>query len=121
VAKFTAVVRKKTTFRTPVLNSAAKPLLVGLDGKELLKDEKTGLYIGTGTQRFESTTTDSTDDPLTDEAGNPIEAGTVEALLRKIKEHFGKEENENVEILKVSVQEIKTIQEFSGAELTEVK
>jgi hypothetical protein len=120
MARFTAVVQKKTTFRTPVLNSAAKPLLVGLDGKELLKDDN-GLYIGTGTQKFESTTTNSTDDPLTDENGNPVEAGTVESLLRKIKEYFGKEEHENVEIIKVSVQEIKTIAEYSGAALSEIK
>lgn len=89
---------------------------MGLDGKELLKDDE-GRYIGTGTQRFETTTTDSTDDPLTDESGNQIEAGTVDALLRKVKEHFSKEEHENVEVLKVTVQEIKTLQEVTGEEL----
>lgn len=116
MAKFIAVVHKKTTFRTPVLNSAARPLLVGPDGKELLKDDA-GKYVGTGTQKIETTTTPSIDDPLTDESGNQIEAGTVDALLRKVKEHFGREEHENVEVQKVVVQEIRTIQEFTGEEL----
>jgi hypothetical protein len=89
---------------------------VGPDGKELPKDD-TGKYIGTGTQKIETSTTSSTDDPLTDEAGNVVEAGTVDSLLRKVKEHFGREEHENVEIQKVIIQEIKTIQEVSGEEL----
>jgi hypothetical protein len=92
---------------------------VGPDGKELPKDPDTGKYIGEGAQRFETTTTDSTDDPMTDEAGNPVEAGTIEALLRRVKEHFDGEDN--VEVLRVTVQEIKTIKEISGAELAEVK
>ena len=89
---------------------------MGPDGKELPKDDA-GKYVGVGAQRYETTTTDSTDDPLTDEAGNPLEAGTVDAMLRKVKEHFSKEEHENVEVLKVTVQEIKTIQEVTGEEL----
>jgi hypothetical protein len=92
---------------------------VGPDGKELLKDDK-GVYIGTGTQKFEVTTTDSTDDPLTDEAGNPVTAGSPEALLRKVKEHFAAEEFENVEILEVSVQETLTMRKVTGEELAKL-
>jgi hypothetical protein len=91
---------------------------VGLDGKELPADPASpGKYLGTGVQKIETTTTDSTDDPLTDESGNPVEAGTVDALLRKVKEHFSREEHENVEVQRVTVQEIKTIQEVTGEEL----
>ncbi len=94
---------------------------MGLDGKELPSDpDKPGGYLGTGVQRFEATTTDSTDDPLTDEAGNQIEAGNVDALLRKVKEHFQKEEHENVEIQRVTVQEIKTVKELTGEELAKL-
>lgn len=89
-------------------------------GKELPKGDD-GKYLNpdAGKQRLESTTTESTVDPLTDEAGNPVEAGTIEALLRRVKEHFDGEDN--VEVLRVTVQEIKTVKEISGAELAEVK
>ena len=87
-------------------------------GKELPSDQdKPGYYIGTGKQKIESTTTNAVDDPLTDDQGNTIEAGTVDSLLRKVREHFGREEHENVEVQKVVVQEIKTIQEVTGEEL----
>ena len=52
-----------------------------------------------------------------DEQGNVVEAGTVDALLRRVKEHFQREEHENVEVQKVVVQEVKTIQELTGEEL----
>lgn len=114
MATYTAVVQKKVTFRRPALNTSAKPVLVDPSGKELPKDDA-GVYIGTGTQKIDVSTTDSTDDPLMDEAGNPIEAGTVEALLRKVKEHF--EGEEDTQVLHVTVQETKTIAEVSGEEL----
>ena len=118
MARFIAVVRKKISHQTPALNSAARPLLVGQDGKELPADPNNpGKYLGTGIQKIETTTTESTDDPLVDEMGNTIDAGTVDALLRRVKEHFGREENENVEVLKVTIQEVKSIQEVSGEEL----
>lgn len=120
--RFSAIVKKKTSSRTPVLNSAARPLLVGPDGKELLPDldKPPGHYIGTGTQKFETTTTESTDDPLTDEAGNVVTAGSPEALLRKVKEHFAAEEFENVEILEVAVQETLTMRRVTGEELAKL-
>ena len=117
--RFTAGVKKKSTFRTPVLNTSGKPLLVGPDGKELLKDDN-GAYIGTGTQKFDVTKTESTDDPLTDEAGNPVTAGNPDALLRRVKEHFGAEEFENVEILEVSIQETLTMKKVTGQELAKL-
>jgi hypothetical protein len=117
--RFSVIVKKKTTFRTPVLNTSGKPLLVGPDGKELPKDDKNA-YIGSGTQKLESTTTNSTDDPLTDEAGNIVTAGTPEALLRRVKEYFAAEEFENVEILEVSVQETLTVRKVTGEELSKL-
>jgi hypothetical protein len=87
-------------------------------GKELPPDpDRPGHYLGSGKQRIEKTDTNSVDDPLTDESGNVVEAGTVDALLRKVKEHFSKEEHENVEIQKVLVQEIRAVQEVPGEEL----
>ena len=94
---------------------------MGPDGKELPADpDKPGHYVGTGTQKFEVTKTESTDDPLTDEAGNPVTAGSPEALLRKVKEHFAVEEFENVEILEVSVQETLTMRKVTGEELAKL-
>lgn len=116
MARFQAQVHKKTTFRKGALNSAAKALLVDEQGKELPKDDQ-GKYIGTGKQRIEVSTTNAVDDPLTDDQGNTVEAGTVDALLRRVKEHFQKEEFENVEIQKVVVQEVKVIEEITGEEL----
>jgi hypothetical protein len=114
--RFTAVVKKKSTFRTPVLQTNLKPVLVGPDGKELPKDAD-GAYIGTGVPKFELTKTDSVDDPLTDETGNPVTAGSPEALLRKVKEHFAADEFENVEILEVAIQETLTMRKVTGEEL----
>ncbi len=117
--RYSAVVRKRTTFSTPVLQTNLKPVLVDPQGKELLKDES-GAYIGTGVQKFEVTKTESTDDPLTDEAGNVVTAGNVEALLRKVKEHFGVDEAENVEILEVSVCETLVLKKVTGEELAKL-
>lgn len=85
-------------------------------GKELPKDDE-GAYIGSGVQKIETITTESVDDPLTDEAGGPIERGTVDALLGAIRDHFAEEED--TEILNVKVQETKTIMEVSGADLAQ--
>jgi hypothetical protein len=84
------------------------------NGKELPKDDA-GAYIGTGVQRLEAIQTNTIDDPLCDEAGNPVEAGTVEALLRKVKEHFAEEAD--TEILRVTVQETKPVGEYTGPEV----
>ena len=90
-------------------------------GKELPPDpDKPGHYIGTGNQRIESTVTPSVDDPLTDDQGNPVEAGTIDALLRKVKDHFNAEGQENVEIQKVVVQEIMTVKVVTGEELAKL-
>ncbi len=121
MGRFQAVVHKKTTSHRGVLNSAAKPLLVDEQGKELPPDPNNrGCYIGTGKQRIEKIVTPSVDDPLTDEAGNVVEAGSVDALLRRVKEHFGREEHEGVEIQKVVVQELQTVKVVSGEELAKL-
>lgn len=115
--KYTAIVRQKVTSRIPALNTSAKPLLVDPSGKELPKDDL-GAYIGTGTQKVEEISTETTVDPVTDENGNPLEAGTPEALLRSVKAHF--DEYENIEVLSVKVQETKTVREISGADLAKL-
>lgn len=117
--RYQAQVHKKTTHHKGALNSAARPLLVDDQNKELPKDDQ-GKYIGAGKQRIESTVTPSIDDPLTDGEGNPVEAGTVDALLRRVKEHFQKEEFESVEIQKVVVQEILTVKTVTGEELAKL-
>lgn len=91
---------------------------MGPDGKELPKDPNDPkIYLGTGTQKVEILPTESTDDPLTDDQGNVVTAGNVDALLRRVKEHFQAEEFENVEILEVAVQETLTIKKVTGEEL----
>jgi hypothetical protein len=55
------------------------------------------------------------DNPLTDEAGNIVQAGTSDALLRKVREHF--EAIDGVEIQKVIVLETRAVREISGEEL----
>jgi hypothetical protein len=92
---------------------------VNEQGIELPKDEQ-GKYIGTGIQKIETTTTNSVDDPLTDDQGNTVSAGTADALLRRVKEHFDREEYENVEITKVEVLEVKTVRAVSGEELSKL-
>lgn len=119
--RFQAQVHKKTTFHKGALNSAARPLLVDESGKELPPDpDKPGHYIGTGKQRIESTITPSVDDPLTDEQGNPVEAGAIDALLRRVKDHFSGDGNENVEVQKVVVQEILVVKVVTGEELAKL-
>lgn len=121
MARFLAVVHKKTTHHKGALNSAARPLLVDEQGKELQPDpDKPGHYLGTGKQKIETTVTPSVDDPLTDEQGNQVEAGSIDGLLRRVKEHFGREEFENVEIQKVIVQELKPVKEVTGEELAKL-
>ncbi len=64
------------------------------------------------------TSTESTENPVMDEAGNPVEAGAADALLRKVKEHFAEEEG--TEVLSVIVLETKPVRELSGAELAKL-
>jgi hypothetical protein len=119
--RYSVVVKKRTTVAIPQLNTYGKPLLLGPDGKELPKHpDNPGTYIGTGTQKIERLTPESTDDPLTDDQGNVVTAGSVDALLRKVKEHFSAEEFENVEILEVAVQETLTIKKVTGEELAKL-
>lgn len=103
----------------PVLNSKGKSFLIDPDGKELPKDDK-GDYLGVGTQKFETTKTDSTDDPLTDEAGNVVTAGNVDALFRAVKAHFAAEEFGNVEILEVRILETLLIRSVTGEEFAKL-
>jgi len=93
---------------------------VGPDGKELLRDDRTGAYVGTGTQKVERIQTDVTDDPLIDEAGNVVTAGTPEALLRKVKEHFEADGLENVAILEVAIAETLVVRRVTGEELAKL-
>jgi hypothetical protein len=120
--RFSAVVKKKVQSQIPVLNTYGKPLLVDPSGKELSRDEKTGAYVGpeNGTQKVELIATETVADPLTDEAGNVVTAGSPDALLRKVKEHFAAEEFENVEVVEVAVQETLTIRRVSGEELAKL-
>jgi hypothetical protein len=66
-----------------------------------------------GDEIIESEVTDS---PLTDDVGNPIEAGTVEALLRKVREHFEGDTEIGSEVLRVAVRKTETVQVLLGAE-----
>lgn len=119
--RFTAIVKKRVTTAVPQLNTYGKPLLVGPDGKELPKNpEDPRIYIGIGTQKVEKMVTPVTDDPLTDEAGNVVTAGTPDALLRKVKEHFEAEGFENTEILEVAVQETLVMKRVTGEELAKL-
>lgn len=116
---YTAIVQKKVKSAIPKLNGKGKPILQGPDGKPLPVNPDTGDQIGDGTPMLEVIVTETTDNPLTDEAGNVIEAGNPEALLRRVKEHF--DDQEDTEVLKIVVREIKTVQEVSGEELAKVK
>jgi hypothetical protein len=87
-------------------------------GKELPKDDKNN-YIGEGTPKMKKDTTETTVDPLTDDSGNPVEAGTADALLRAVKAHFA--DDPETEVLRVWVQETKTVQDLSGAQLADIK
>lgn len=116
---YTAIVQKKVKSSIPVLNGKGKPVLVDPNGKSLPVNEETGEQVGTGTPKLEQITTDTTDDPLTDEAGNMVEAGTEEALLRKVKEHFA--DDENTTVLHVTVRKTETSREVSEEDLAKVK
>lgn len=91
--------------------------MVGPDKKELPKDDQ-GRYIGTGTPKIDVTETESTENPVMDEAGNPVEAGAVDALLLKVKAHFAEEED--TEILSVTVLETKPVREVAAAEFAKL-
>ena len=84
---------------------------MGPDGKELPQDDQ-GKYIGTGSQKVEEIKSESTEDPLTDEAGNPIEAGTPEAMIRAVRDHF--KDEEDTEILSVAIHKTETVLNLSG-------
>ena len=111
---YTAIVRKRTTFRRPVLNSAAKPRLVDALGREIPKDDK-GEYIGPGIPMFETTKTEAVVDPLTDEAGNVVRRNSIVALLVAVREEFTGDEE--TEVLHVTVLETKPIRELTSEEL----
>lgn len=83
-------------------------------GREIPKDYD-NRYIGNGTPKIETIVTEAIVDPLTDESGTPIEAGTVEALLLAVRAHFGDEPD--VEVLAVEVLETRTVRELTGAQL----
>jgi len=94
-------------------------VLLDPSGKPLPVDEATGDQIGTGTPKMEMIETDTADNPLTDEAGNVVEAGTPEALLRRVKEHFA--DAEDTTVVHVAVRKTETVEEVSGEELAAVK
>ncbi|MGI0148683.1 MAG: hypothetical protein ACREDF_04025 [Thermoplasmata archaeon] len=89
-------------------------------GKPIPRDKEGSLAPVQGAvQKLEVIESDTTDSPLTDEAGNVIEAGTEEALLRKVKEHFA--EAEDTTILHVVVRKTETSVEMTGEQLAAVK
>lgn len=118
---YTAIVLKKVKHAIPVLNGKGQEIFLDAMGKEVPRDEHGALtpYAGPGTKKMELLESDSIDNPLTDDAGNVVQAGTEEALLRRVREHF--EGQENVEILRVVIQKTEKVREVSAAELAAVK
>lgn len=110
---YTAVVQKKVTSRIPRLDTAARPIILDKEGKQVPRNEK-GALLGEGTPAFETVTTDSVDNPLTDEAGNPVEAASADLLLGKVREHF--REEPEVEVVRVVIRETRTVRSLSGEE-----
>lgn len=97
-AKFGAVVRRKTKIITPILDTQGKPVF---DGKGKAKQEEIDTEI--------------TDDPVMDDGGNPIEAGSAEGVLRAV---FGRwKDDTNTEILQVWVRKTETVQTLTGDQL----
>lgn len=91
-AKFGAVVRRRTKVISPILDTKGKP---------------------TGKQ--EEIETEATDDPVTDDAGNPIEGSSVDAVLRAV---VGRYKNDtNTEILQVWIRKTETVQTLTGDQL----
>lgn len=70
--------------------------------------------MGSGTPQVEIMETPTIDNPLTDEAGNVIESGSVNGIFRAVRSHF---KDFQGEIEKVIVRETRTVQEVSGEEL----
>lgn len=116
---YTAIVMKKVKSSIPVLDGKGKPVFLDPQGKPIPRDGDGKLTIENGNQKFEVIESDTTDNPLTDEAGNVIEAGTEEALLRKVKEHFA--EAEDTTVVHVVVRKTETATEMSGEQLAAVK
>jgi hypothetical protein len=87
---------------------------VDADGKELPKNDS-GEYVGSGSQKVNVQKTDATADPLMDDAGNPVEGGTPEALLHAVLSHF--KDEDDTEIVSVTILEIRPVREVSGLEL----
>jgi hypothetical protein len=101
------------------MDTRGKPVFLDPQGKPIPRDEHGVLTAPGHSQKFEVIESDSTDDPLTDEAGNVVEAGTEEALLRKVKAHFA--EAEDTQVISVTVRKTEDIKEVSGADLAAVK
>lgn len=116
---YTAIVQKKTKSFLPALDSRGKQVFLDPQGKPIPRDEAGTLTISGGAQQFEEIVTQTTVNPLTDDAGNVVEAGTPEALLRKVKEHF--EEDLDTTVLHVTIRKTETVQEISGEALAAVK
>lgn len=116
---YTAIVQKRVKFRHPVLDGRGKLVFLDSQGKPIPRNEAGALTADGGTQKFEEIETDTTANLLTDDAGNVVEAGTSEALLRKVKEHF--EEDLDTTVLHVTVRKTETVQEVSGEALVAVK
>ena len=101
------------------MDSVGREIWLDAEGKQIPRDDK-GNLVDAGMQRKgEIIETDTVDNPLTDDAGNVIEAGTIEALLRRVQEHF--EEDKNVTILRILVRETRIVREVGQEELAEVK
>lgn len=119
---FTAIVHKKVRYANPVLDGRGKEIFLDPSGKQLPRDEKGDLVVAPGvvaTRKLEVIESESTDNPLTDEAGNVVEAGTEEALLRKVQSQFDGEEN--VQVMRVLVRKTETVRELTGEELAAVR
>lgn len=113
--QYTAIVHKRITSMLPVLDGLGRPVFLDAEKKPVQRDEQGNLPPGNWTQKLETIESVTIDDPVTDEAGNVIVAGTEEALLRKVMEHYS--QYENVTILSVLVQRTETVREVSGKEL----
>lgn len=116
---YTAIVQKRVKSSIPVLDTKGKPVYLDPQGKPVERDAQGNLPPGDWTQKFEVIESDTTDNPLTDEAGNVVEAGTEEALLRKVKEHFS--DAEDTTVVRVVVRKTETSAEMSGEQLAAVK
>ena len=93
-------------------------MFVDSKGKPIPRNAE-GRLVSEGVQKFEVIESETTDSPLTDDAGNVIEAGTEEALIRKVKEHF--EGKEDTTVVRVIVRRTETSAQISGEQLAALK